>query len=196
MSGSIEIALLALVVAERLIDKTAAFVAARRRAKGTGLERAYRQTALVMDSLYQLYREIGQTEGFHSIRMLNVHNSGSDLSSTMLWKGTVLATYPHDADGRYRWDEHPLDSEYLSRVLRPVSQDGRRCVRRSELIPDGPLGTQYARLGIEQSLLFLISKNDSEIVFGSVSFSVSEMTPEQREAIHVCESQIAYKLKG
>lgn len=188
--------MLLLLAAERVFDRTCAYLEARGRAKGTGLERAYRQTALVTDSLYQLYREIGESDGFHSIRMLSVHNSGAVLSTTMLWKGTVLATYPHDADGKYRWDEKPLDSEYLSQVLEPVSQRGRRCVRRSELIPDGQLGAQYARLGIEQSLLFLISKSDSEIVFGSVSFSVSNMTPEQSDAIHTCEAQIAHKLKG
>lgn len=195
MTVTAEMVMIAIVIGKQVYDDTRKWWIARKRSSGRGLERAYRQTAMVTDSLYQLYHEIGKTEGFHSIRMLSVHNSGAVLTATMLWKGTVLATFPHDADGRHRWDEKPLDSEYITKVLDPVSRGDRRCLRRSELIPDGPLGTQYRGLGIEQSLLFLITKNDSEIVFGSVSFDTHEITNEQFEAIYACESQIHSKLK-
>ena len=52
MAVSIETGMLLLLAAERIFDRTCAFLEARGRAKGTGLERAYRQTALVTDSLY------------------------------------------------------------------------------------------------------------------------------------------------
>lgn len=190
-----ELVLISIVAIERIFSRVATAYAARKRAKGGGLEKAYRQTGIVMDSLFQLYTELSGTPGFHSLRMISVHNSGADLSSTMLWKGTVLATYPHDADAKGRWDEHPLDPEYQMKVLRPVSEQGWRSLRRSELTPDGSLGVQYARLGIEHSLIFLVNKSDPEIVFASVSFNSSDMTPDQLDAIRSCEARISTKLK-
>ena len=196
MSVDIELVLLAAIALREIGSGIFTFVANRRRAAGRGLDKAFRNVGGAIESLHRLYRELQGTEGFHSIRLISSHNSGAELSTPMNWKGTVVSTMPHDDKHAYRWNEQPLDPEYLTRVLRPVVAEGRKCVRLNELNPDGSLGSAYRRLGIKQSLIFLVSKTNHEIVYASVSFTIAgETTPEQNDAIRVCESEIAFKLK-
>lgn len=184
-----------LLVVERVGTKIYNAVLRRRRAYGSNLHLAFTNTGGVMTELYNLYGKLKGTEGFHSLRMLSAHNSGHDLSETMLWKGTCLATYPHDADADVRWDEQPLDPEYIQLVLRPVSEDRRKLVYTSELSHSGPLGALHRRKEVGKSFFFLVKKNDAEIVFASVSFKTdSPLLPEQHDAIRECEAGIYRRL--
>lgn len=191
MAVNYELVLLAIVAGERIYDAFQQRRKRRRHGNGVGLARAFHQAGGAMDALYQLYREIGETEGFHSIRMIGAHNGGSDLSTTMLWKGTTLATYPQSDPDRFAWVEQPLDAEYIETVLRPVTEGRWRVIRRDELNPSGPLGTSFMRLGIEQSITFRINRSNTEIVYAAVSFTTTgSITPEQNDAIRACEAKV------
>lgn len=186
-----------LLIAERVFNSAKRLYDARRRANGSDLERAFRNTGCVIDSFYTAYTELRETQGFHSLRLLSAHNSGSELSETMLWKGTVLATFPHEMARDVEWNEQPLDPEYLTKVLRPVVMEGKRILRIADLENDGAIGSLYQKLGVCQSLAFLVSKSNTEIIYGSIAFSTSEdLTPKQRDIIRVCMARCKDKLKG
>lgn len=184
------------LLVDRVVGKVYTLVMERRRAAGSNLSRAFTSTGGVMTELYALYACLAGTEGFHSLRMLSAHNSGHDLSETMLWKGTCLATYPHDIDADVRWDEQPLDPEYLQLILRPICENGRKLAYTTELSANSPLGALHRRKAIGKSLFFLIQKNNAEIVFASVSFSTdTPILPEQFDAIRECEAGIHQRLR-
>lgn len=185
-----------LVLAERVLDRVVSLWKARRHATGGGLNQAFRTTGGVIDSLFQLYLKLQGTAGFHSLRLVSAHNSGADLADTILWKGTILATFPHAEACKFYWNEQPLDPEYIAKILRPIVTESRRVVRASELSPTGPLGVIYERFGISQSVVFLIKKSDSEIVFATVAFTGDDsLSAEQLDAIRVCESQVSAFLR-
>jgi len=196
LEGIVTAGTVVLLLVDRIATKTYKIVAERRRAAGSNLHRAFTNTGGVMQELYELYRVLEETEGFHSLRMLSAHNSGHDLSVTMLWKGTCLATFPHDVDIDVRWDEQPLDPEYIQKILRAVAEDGRKLAYTDELQANGPLGALCRRKGIGKSMMFLIKKNDAEIVFASVAFSTdTPLLAEQADAIRSCEAGIQQRLR-
>jgi hypothetical protein len=176
-----------LLITERVATVAKSAWEARRRANGSDLSRAFRNTGCVIDSFYNLYSELKPSENFHSLRLLSAHNTGAELTETMLWKGTVLATFPHDMAKKSEWNEQPLDPEYMSKILRPVVMEGKRLIRSTDLDDDGAIGALYAKLGVQQSLAFLVQKSNTEIVYGSVAFSDQmDLTAAQRDAIRIC----------
>jgi hypothetical protein len=181
-----------LLAVERVFDKSRSLLAERRRLHGGNLGKAFSITGGVLNELYALYESIRETEGFHSLRFLSAHNSGADMSTTMLWKSTVLATYPSNTDINDQWQDLPLDHEYLQCVLRPVVEGGAKSVYTQDLAATGPLGAVYNRQGIAQSYVFLINKTDNEIVYASVAFQTAgPLTSDQLNAIRICRANTA-----
>lgn len=191
LEETVTVVTVVLLAAERCIDKAGKVIAERRRQRGESLSKAFGMTGGVLNELHNCYEALAKTPGFHSLRFLSAHNSGSDMSTTMLWKSTVLATYPSQHELIDQWQEQPLDHEYLQCVLRPiVVESGVRLIRSSELSASGPLGAIYARQGITQSYVFLIHKTDYEIVYASAAFtSVGDLTAEQLDTLRVCRSR-------
>lgn len=188
--GTVAAVGIVLMIIERIVRAIFDSVVQYRRRHGANLKFAFESTGGVIQSLYELYTELKKDEsktggnGFHSIRMLSAHNSGSDLNKTMLWKSTVLATWPSSYKLMDEWQEQPLDHEYLQKVLRPVVEGGHKYTRTHDLQPNGPLGANYARQGIVHAFTFLIKKTDAEIVYAAVTFTSQDITADQIATIH------------
>ncbi len=179
-----------LLIGERCAKTLAELIAARRRATGASLHQAFDTASGVIQELHQLYFTIKEEDSFHSIRLLSAHNSGEDLSKTMLWKSSILTTMPTAHEEAEQWQEQPLDHEYFNMVLRPLVEQGRKATRTLELDPNSALGAIYRKQSIAQSIGFLIKKTDSEIVYAVVAFrhdgALSSATV---DAIRVCQNE-------
>lgn len=179
-----------MLLAERIIKSTAEAITTRRRQSGASLHRAFEVTGGVIQDLHELYLELKRDDNFHSVRLLSAHDSGDDLVKTMLWKSSILTTMPQCNDEVMQWQEQPLDHEYLTNILRPIVENGTKTTRATDLSPTGALGAIYLRLGITQSISFLVRKTDSEIVYAVIAFSGEHsVTPRQLDLIRVCHNE-------
>ncbi|MGV3485949.1 MAG: hypothetical protein ACO1RT_16150 [Planctomycetaceae bacterium] len=177
------------IVADRALTLIGMAIAKRRGSRGANLGRAFETTTAVTQDLYKLYEQLQQSDNFHSLRLLIAHNSGTDLSKTLLWKSSILASYPADHVEAGAWQEQPLDMEYLKHVLRPVADQEIKVTRVDELAPDGALGAIYRKHGVVLSVSFLIKRTNSEIVYASASFRTETITPADRDAIRICSNE-------
>lgn len=167
-----------------------------RREHGSNLQPAFRNLGHIYESLHALYLKLkpedGKEEenGFFSLRMYIAHNGGSPLSETMNWKCSSFSTYPSKHKKLDDWQNHPMDYEYISKVLEPTVIHGYKHTRAFDLDHNGPLGAMFQNRGIDQMVTFLIKAMDTEIIFAAVMFTSSKLTPAQIHELQETRSAI------
>jgi hypothetical protein len=174
-----------LLVIDRITRTVLDRIVQYRRSSGANLRYAFERTGGVIEELSKLHQVLSSNAdgGFHSLRLLSAHNSGNDLNKTLNWKSTVLTVFPVASGPGDSWHAHPLDMEYLQKVLRPVVEHGHKYTRIHDLEAHGPLGSMYAKRGITFTVKFLVEKTDAEIIYAAVAFNSVDLTPSQSNEI-------------
>jgi hypothetical protein len=114
-----------LIAAEKIGSIIITRIKRYRHKHGANLQVAFRDLGEVYEALHALYLKLKPVDddkdnGFYSLRLYIAHNGGSPLSETMNWKCSAFSTYPSSHKKLDDWQNHPMDHEYISKVLEPT----------------------------------------------------------------------------